>query len=97
MNTFRCQTCSGPKTNFESPWCETCLALVTQYRAQAAAEGTDVGEAQRRALRERAHSVHQGHADSRTLIQRIQFDDLLKRKAIVPGSPDDPCRGQLPS
>jgi hypothetical protein len=97
MNTSRCQTCSGPKQNIEIPWCETCLALVNQYRTEAAAEGADVGEAQRRALRERAHSLHQGRADSRTLFQRIQFGDWLKRRGILPGAPDDPRRGRLPS
>lgn len=97
MNTSTCRNCSGPKQNIEIPWCETCLALVTQYRTQAATEGTDVGEAQRRALRERAHSVHQGHADSRTMVQRTQYEEFLKRKAILPGAPDDPRRGRLPS
>jgi hypothetical protein len=96
MNTLRCQNCgSDQKTDISCPWCDDCMKAVNEARGKAATEGTDVGQAQRSALWQRGHDPHRGRADSRTRVQRVQFDEYLNRIAIQPGSPEDPRRGRI--
>jgi hypothetical protein len=93
-NTSSCQNCgSAEKSDFSCPWCDGCFAAVNDARAEAAKSDEDLGLAQRRALNERAHGVHRGRADSRTRVQRVQFDAFLNRINVEPGSPEDPRRG----
>lgn len=93
MNTRTCHNCgSDQKSSIECPWCDACLADVNTARAAAAEKGEDVGAAQRTALWQRGHNPHRNRADSRTEIQRHQFDAFVERLAVVPGSPNDPRR-----
>jgi hypothetical protein len=98
MNTSRCHNCgSDQKSDISNPWCDECFKAVNDAREKAASEGADVGQAQRTALWQRGHDPHRGRADSRTRVQRVQFDSFLNRIAVEPGSADDPRRGRLPS
>lgn len=90
--TVRCQNCGADKTDYECPWCAECMKDVNEAREKAAREGTDVGQAQRSALWARGHDPHRGRADSRTEVQRVQFDSFVDRLSIQPGSTEDPRR-----
>lgn len=97
MNTRYCHNCGGDKTSFESPFCDPCQTAVNEAREGAVKEGTDPGQAQRTALWQRGHNPNRNRADSRTEIQRVQFNDFVDRLNVVPGSEVDPRRGKLPS
>jgi len=92
MNTRYCHNCGGSKINIEAPWCETCLTAVNEAREFAIKEGGDPGQAQRNALWRHGHDPHRGRADSRTQVQRVQFDQFIKRISVQPGAVNDPRR-----
>lgn len=93
--TITCHNCGGDKSdNIYAPWCTKCLEAVQTAREAAEKANEDPGQAQRSALWQRSHNPHRGRADSRTQIQRTQFDDFVSRINVKPGSADDPTRGR---
>jgi hypothetical protein len=95
MLTSICRNCGASKnpTDYANNYCILCDANMKEHIEHAIKAGTDVNEARRVGLAERAHTSRSSTPDPRAYIPRVDSAAFEARVNIEPGSPGDPRLG----